>query len=118
MTVGAVIHPDTGELVSASNPATQGQILALFFTGGGRLEPVVATGQFGPVPPAVMTLPVTVGVDGVDASTPFLGYAPNFFGLYQANFTVPDETGCGDRSLTIEVGAVPSPASTIVIQCP
>ena len=65
-----------------------------------------------------MTLLVTVGVDGIEASMLFTGYAPNFLGLYQANFTVPDETGCGNRSLSIQVGATLSPASTIVIQCP
>ena len=48
----------------------------------------------------------------------FTGYAPNFLGLYQTNFTVPEETRCGNRSLSIQVGAALSPASTIVIQCP
>jgi uncharacterized protein (TIGR03437 family) len=61
---------------------------------------------------------VTVSVDGITASTPFTGYAPTFLGLYQTNFTVPDQAGCGDRSLSIQVGAALSPASTIVIQCP
>ena len=65
-----------------------------------------------------MTLPVTVGVDGIGASMLFTGYAPNFLGLYQTNFTVPEETRCGNRSLSIQVGAALSPASTIVIQCP
>ena len=118
ITVGAVIHPDTGELVSPADPAARGEILAVFFTGGGPLEPAVATGQLGPVTPAVMTLPVTVGVDGIDASTQFTGYAPTFLGLYQANFTVPEQAGCGNRSLSIQVGAALSPTSTIVIQCP
>ena len=118
VTVGAVIHPDTGDLVTTSNPAAQGQILALFFTGGGPLEPAIVTGQFGPVPPAEMTLPVTVSVDGITASTPFTGYAPTFLGLYQTNFTVPDQAGCGDRSLSIQVGAAVSPASALAIECP
>ena len=118
ITVGAVIHPDTGELVSPADPAAPGEVLAVFFTGGGPLEPAVVTGQLGPVPPGVMTLPLTVGVDGIGASRLFAGYAPTFLGLYQANFTVPEQARCGNRSLSIQVGAALSPVSTIAIQCP
>ena len=113
-----MIHPDTGELVSPADPAAPGEVLAVFFTGGGPLEPAVVTGQLGPVPPGVMTLPLTVGVDGIGASRLFAGYAPTFLGLYQANFTVPEQARCGNRSLSIQVGAALSPVSTIAIQCP
>jgi len=117
LSVGAVIHAD-GELVTPDNPAERGEALALFFTGGGALTPAVGTGVLGPIPPAVMDLPVTVTIDSRGTDVLFGGYAPGFLGLYQTNFVVPEDAECGVRSLGVRVGDSRSPNSSIAVACP
>ena len=117
-TVGAVIDARTGATITQQNPAARDRPLSVFFTGGGALQPTVLTGVFGPVPPAVMTETVVVGVDDKGAEILFQGYAPGFLGLYQVNFDLPEDAGCGVRNLVIRVGGSFSLDSKTVIQCP
>jgi uncharacterized protein (TIGR03437 family) len=117
--IGAVLHVD-GSLVTAANPADPGEVLSLYFTGGGALEdPGAATGELGPAEPPLTTAGQTdVLVDSLKAEVLFSGYAPSFMGLYQTNFVVPPDITCGPQSLSVVVSATPSPASMINIKCP
>jgi uncharacterized protein (TIGR03437 family) len=117
-TIGAVVHPEDFSLVTAEHPAAKGSAVAAFFTGGGLLDPAVATGVLGPNPPALMALPVSVKVDGKEAAISFKGYAPGLLGVYQINFTIPETAACGVRSLTLSVGGADSPASQTAVACP
>ena len=117
-TTGAVLDAQTFQLITPGNAANKGQILALFFTGGGPLDPSVSTGEFGPAEPPRTELPVSVLVDGKTAEVSFGGYAPGFLGLYQANFAVPADAECGNRSLVVRIGGAPSPPSSIHLVCP
>lgn len=92
--VGAVAHAD-GLLVSPENPATRGEIVSLYFTGGGRVSPSVNTGVLGPVPAATILLPVSVMAGGAACRTHFAGYAPAAIGLYQVNFEVAADAPIG-----------------------
>ncbi len=112
----AAIHTDS-RIVTPENPARHGEIISVFATGGGRVNPPVPTGTLGPVPASVGTLPVLIGVDDKGAQVLFQGYAPGFLGLYQFNFVVPPEARCGQRALSIKVGDDFSPNSTIPILC-
>jgi uncharacterized protein (TIGR03437 family) len=117
--VGAVIHSDSGALVTPDNPAARGQVVSLFITGGGPLSPAVQTGApapLGVIP--VMTLPVVVGVDNKGSDVSFKGYAPGFIGLYQINFRIPADATCGLVALNIRVGNVVSPQSKTAVACP
>jgi uncharacterized protein (TIGR03437 family) len=119
--VAAVIHGDTGELVTPDNPADLGEVVSVFLTGGGPLNPNVATGS--PAPPGlppVMQLPVVVGVNHGGSEILFSGYAPGFIGLYQINFRIsPAEQACGMVPFNIRVGTVTSfPLTSTVIACP
>jgi uncharacterized protein (TIGR03437 family) len=88
---GALVHAD-GSLVTASNPAKRGEIVAAFFTGGGPLTQALKTGAFGPSDPVpTMTLALDVELDERPCEVTFKGYAPSFIGLYQVNFRVRDE---------------------------
>ncbi len=49
-TIAAILHNSTGQLVTPDNPAARGEAVALYYTGGGRLNPSVPTGVLGPVP--------------------------------------------------------------------
>jgi uncharacterized protein (TIGR03437 family) len=117
--VGAVIHSDSGALVTPDNPAARGQVVSMFMTGGGPLSPAVQTGApapLGVIP--VMTLPVVVGVDNKGSDVSFKGYAPGFIGLYQINFRIPSDATCGLVALNVRVGNVVSPQSKIAVACP
>ena len=117
-TVGAVIHATSGQLVSEQSPAKRGDIVSMFLTGGGALSQSVGTGVLGPIPAPVMIESVVVGVDDKGSEVLFAGYAPGFLGLYQINFKISENAGCGVRPLSVRVGGSFSLPSTIVIQCP
>jgi uncharacterized protein (TIGR03437 family) len=89
-----------GSLVTASNPATVGETIAVFGSGLGTVTPAVADGA------PVGTLSATndtfdLFVDGQQATVSFSGLSPTFAGLYQVNFVVPDTTVSGAVSLDI-----------------
>jgi uncharacterized protein (TIGR03437 family) len=114
----AAIHQD-GSVVTAENPAKHGEIISLYATGSGRINPVVPTGTLGPTAPlSLSTLPTVIGVDDKGAQVLFQGYAPGFLGLYQYNFVIPADARCGQRALNLKVGDSFSPNSTIPILCP
>jgi uncharacterized protein (TIGR03437 family) len=113
----AAVHADN-RVVNAENPARQGEIIALYATAAGRVEPPVPTGTLGPASPlSLVSLPVIIGVDDKGAEVLFKGYAPGFLGLYQFNFRVPADARCGQRALNLKVGDSFSPNSTIPILC-
>lgn len=116
--VGAVVHADTGTLVTPDTPALRGEAVSLFFTGGGSINPPVGTGALGPSPPSLSSLPTVVGVDNRGAPVLFSGYAPGFLGLYQINFTIPEDSTCGLRPLNVRMGDSFSPNSMIAVRCP
>jgi len=114
--LGAVIHLD-GQLVTPANPAQHGEIVALFFTGGGAVTPPVPTGALGPIPPSEMTQAVVVGVADIGLPVWFAGAAPGFIGLYQINFEITGEIPSGDcLKLNIKVGETFSQDSSIAVQ--
>jgi hypothetical protein len=70
---GAIWHAVTGQVVSADNPATAGEALAMYTTSlfeGGLIPPQVAIG-------------------GQLAEVLYFGDAPGYPGYYQVNFLVP-----------------------------
>jgi uncharacterized protein (TIGR03437 family) len=115
--IGAIVHPPDFSLVTPEKPAAKGEVVALFFTGGGLLTPAVATGVPGPVPAAEMALPITVKVAGNDAPISFKGYAPGLLGVYQLNFTIPTTSACGPQPLNLSVAGSDSPGISIAVKC-
>ncbi len=90
---GAILNP-ANQLVDAANPSAVGGVIVIYCTGLGATTPAVATGQAAPgttagSSPALVTLPVTVTVGGVNAVVSFAGLSPGFVGLYQVNATIP-----------------------------
>jgi uncharacterized protein (TIGR03437 family) len=97
-----------GTLNSATNPARGGSLLTLFLTGQGPVDPPVPSGLPGPTNPlAEVTLTATAEIGGRQVEIPFLGLAPGFVGLAQANLQVP--TGLsGDLPVRLTIGDVVS----------
>jgi uncharacterized protein (TIGR03437 family) len=88
----AILNAD-GSVNSGQKPASVGDIVAVYGTGGGQTIPAgrngAITGSGAPV--AVFQLPVTVFVDGAPISNvPYAGPAPGLVeGIFQVNFQIP-----------------------------
>jgi uncharacterized protein (TIGR03437 family) len=114
-TTAAVIHLN-GQLVAPQDAAQAGEVVSLFLTGMGPLQPSVATGDLGPIPPATTTLPVTVKVAGIGCNVLFSGYAPGAIGLYQINFQIPSNIPSGPSvTLVASAGSFSSTQSSLPI---
>ncbi len=100
----AVVTNANGSVNSATSPASVGDEVVAWFTGGG---PVNAAGTLvtgAPAPnglsPITGTYTVTVGT--VPATVDYIGLTPGSVGLYQVNFLVPSVTK-GTYSIQINI---------------
>jgi uncharacterized protein (TIGR03437 family) len=104
-------------LITPSNPARPGDIVQLFLTGLGVLNPAVGTNNPGPASPLPRVVVETiVGLD--DAGMENLGafYAPGLLMVYQINFRVAADAQSGNRRLIIIGGGVASQSSLLPVQ--
>jgi uncharacterized protein (TIGR03437 family) len=86
---GAIRHADYSQ-VTGAHPAVGGEIVLLFLTGLGAVNPPVKDGMAGGAnPPSTTTAPVTVLVGGRPGTVLFSGLAPGYPGLYQVNVQLP-----------------------------
>ncbi len=90
----AALHGDYS-LVSATNPATQGEIISMYLTGLGATKPSVSDGVAAPgkAPFALITGGLAIYVGGVQVPANqiyYAGLAPTLAGLYQVNFMIPN----------------------------
>jgi uncharacterized protein (TIGR03437 family) len=103
---GAILNED-GTRNSASNPAKKGSVVSIFGTGAGATAPAGITGGIAPLTPlALLTLPVSVQVNGIDAEILYAGSAPTVSnGVFQINFRVPATApSLGTYFVAIKVG--------------
>jgi uncharacterized protein (TIGR03437 family) len=90
----AALHANYS-LISAANPATQGEIISMYLTGLGATKPSVTDGAAAPgkAPLALITGPLAIYVGGIQVPANqiyYAGLAPTLAGLYQVNFTIPN----------------------------
>ena len=115
----AALHADYS-LVQPTNPARPGEIISLFFTGGGPLDPPVATNAPGPAPLATTVHPASVTLGGVPQATSgeFLGsfYAPALYTVYQVNFRVGEDTPEGNLEIRIAQSGIRSQGSLLPVR--
>ena len=115
----AALHADYS-LVQPTNPVRPGEIISLFFTGGGPLDPPVATNAPGPVPLATTAHPASVTLGGVPQATSgeFLGsfYAPALYTVYQVNFRVGEDTPEGNLEIRIAQNGIQSQGSLLPVR--
>ena len=104
-------------LNTSSNPIARGGTVIVYLSGVGILNPPVATGQAASLTslsPAVATPSAVFGAAVAQVS--FLGAAPGFVGLDQANIVVPNNIQPGDQSLIIHLGNQDSNAALISVK--
>jgi len=103
--------------ISATNPATHGQVLQLFANGLGPVSNQPASGVPAPGSPLALTkAQPTVSIGGQNAPVQFSGLAPGFPGLNQINVTVPAGLTAGTYPITLSIGGVTSPAVNVPVQ--
>jgi len=113
----AVVHSSDFTLVTASKPATAGEILSVFATGLGPVRPGVDPGQpFPSGPPAVVNSPIEVKVSGKPAEIlGSVGY-PGALDGYQVNFRVPPETVKGVATIQVSAAWIAGAPVSIAVQ--
>jgi uncharacterized protein (TIGR03437 family) len=91
----AAQHTTDFSLITPQNPAQPGEVIAVYLTGVGPVNPAVASGAPGPVPVANAVAALNVSIGGVAATTSFIGLTPQVTGLAQINLTVPNGLATG-----------------------
>jgi uncharacterized protein (TIGR03437 family) len=102
---GAILHSDFS-VVNSSSPAKQGEVVQIYLTGLGDVNPPVADGAPAPSNPLTGTTTsyeVWIGgaFSGVQGTVQFQGLAPGFPGLYQINVQIPTNAPLGDQYVGI-----------------
>jgi uncharacterized protein (TIGR03437 family) len=98
----AAQHADYS-LITPQHPAQPGEIIMVYFSGGGATTPAIATGAAGPINPLAETSSViTAKLDLVSAPVDYSGLVPTAKGLYQLNVKIPDNALSGDLYLDVE----------------
>jgi hypothetical protein len=113
----AVTHSDDFSLVTASKPATAGEILCMFASGLGPTNPSAFPGQpFPSSPAAVVNSPVDVTVNGNSAEVlGAVGY-PGAVDGYQVNFRVPPDTPKGAAAIQVSSAWIVGRPVNIAVQ--
>ncbi len=101
-------------LITASNPAVQGQSIILYVNGLGPTNNQPASGAEAPASPNLATTKTTpvVTIGGKPATVQFSGLTPPYVGLYQVNVQVPTGLTSGNQPITIAIGGATSPSQT------
>ena len=94
-------------LVPGGRPAKPGELVTLYGTGFGDMNPSIAPGELAPGAAELVT-PITVQIGGVTLSPAdvlYAGASPGSIGgLYQINVRVPASTPNGDAKVIISIG--------------
>jgi uncharacterized protein (TIGR03437 family) len=103
----AIVVNQDYSLNTAANPAAAGDVVTLYGTGQGPLNPAMASGAPGPLtaPFPAPTLPITMTVNGEPANVLFAGTAPEFVGLLQVNVQIPSDIPSGTATLIFQQGS-------------
>ena len=115
--VAAVTHSTDFTLVTATKPASAGEVLSIFATGLGPTRPSVNSGQpFPSNPLAAVDSLVEVRVNGRSAVVLGAYGFPGAVDGYQVNFRVPADTAKGLATIELSAGLVAGRPVNIMIQ--
>uniref|UniRef100_A0A7V3JA74 IPT/TIG domain-containing protein n=1 Tax=candidate division CPR3 bacterium TaxID=2268181 RepID=A0A7V3JA74_UNCC3 len=98
------------------NNVQPGQIVTLYATGLGEVQPLVASGIPAPFDPLAWTInKPEVFIGGRPCEILFSGLSPGWVGLYQINLRIPLDVPPGKQSLVIKQANSNSPEYNITI---
>jgi uncharacterized protein (TIGR03437 family) len=113
---GAILHGQTYQVVSGSSPAAAGEIISIYCTGLGAVNPPAQTGGVPPDPPPQVVDKVQASIGGLPAPVLYAGVAPGYAGLYQINAQIPIGTPSGPQPLQIIQNGAASNTVTVTVQ--
>ena len=116
--VPTVVRFFNGLMVTSTNPVHRGDILTIYLTGLGAVNPPIADGAPAPLNPLSTTLITpSVQIGGADCPVLFSGLVPGYVGLYVLNVSVPSSTPQGlSVPLTISEGGFSYSQNVRVVQ--
>jgi hypothetical protein len=113
----AVTHSSDFTIVTPARPAAPGEILTIFATGLGPVQPNVGPGNPFPSDPlASVNSPVEVTVNGTSAEVLAAVGSPGTADGYQVNFRVPPNTAKGAATVQVSAAWIASTPVSIPIQ--
>jgi uncharacterized protein (TIGR03437 family) len=114
---GAFLNQD-GSANNATNPARPGDIIVLFGTGEGAVDPPVADGTINATTFPRPREPITVRIGGKDAEVLYGGAAPGLVaGVFQVNVRIPADVEPGNAPVVVTIGrASSSPEVTVAVR--
>ena len=117
---GAILNHDYS-VNGQGNGASPGDLVYIYGGGAGQTTPPGRTGGVtgSGAPVATLDLPVTVFIDGVQATNvPYAGPAPGLIeGVFQINVQIPPNARSGALPVVIEVGdKVTQPGVTVYVK--
>ncbi|MBI1357081.1 MAG: hypothetical protein GC160_22295 [Acidobacteria bacterium] len=113
--IAAALRQDYS-VITPTNRPVPGEVVQMYFTGGGPLSPSVATNTPGPSSPLPYTTAgATVKLDGVEQQNLGSFYAPGLITANQINFVVAQGTSAGDHVLVLTMGGADSQQVTLPV---
>ena len=111
---GSITHAD-GSAVTSQNPAQPSEVVILYATGLGQVQPFVATGAL-PSSLSSTATPVVVTIDGVSVNPEFAGLSGCCVGLNQVNVRILASTrSAPDIPVVLSIGSKQSNPVTIAV---
>jgi uncharacterized protein (TIGR03437 family) len=111
----AVATSDDAVLNTPATPALTGDVVVVYLTGIGALDGQPAAGEAAPLDRLYQAvLPAEATIGGARTTVKFLGLAPGFAGLAQANLIVPP-LRTGSYPVEVTVNGVKSNSATITV---
>ncbi len=115
-TQALAVNQDGVTLNAPGTPAAPGDIETLYLTGIGQTSPPASTGLPAPSSPpfAMVNYTYQITVNGEPARVTFLGLAPGWTGLVQADFQIPSNLSMGSYPVVVTVNgesSLPAPIS-------
>jgi uncharacterized protein (TIGR03437 family) len=100
---GAILHANYS-VVSQTSPALPGEIVQVFLTGLGAVNPMVPDGTAASATTLSKVIaPVSAFIGGVQVSNiQFQGLSPGLASLYQVNLQIPSSVGPGAQPLQVQ----------------
>jgi uncharacterized protein (TIGR03437 family) len=109
-----VIRNTRGDIVDSAHAATSGDLVTIYCTGLGPVDPPISPDQAAladPVSTVVSDVAVTIG--GRSANVKFAGLTPGFSGIYQVNAEVP--AGVSGDSVMVMVSSAGQTSQAVTL---
>ena len=110
---GVILHADY-QLADSAHPLKAGETALIYCTGLGAVHSPPASGAAAS---GQMTIAAaTVKIGGISGSVAFAGLAPDFVGLNQVNFVVPEGVKSGNQPVVLTIGGASGPPVVVPVQ--